>query len=113
MDDLLIARKYISKADNAKKYDIEFSLSLVSFKNLMSAKKCGYTGIKLTTPRGGGLPIRCTDRTIDRIDNTLGYISGNVIAVCHAANQLKAVWENPNNPIKATHTKKMLKKLGV
>jgi hypothetical protein len=113
MNDLDIARRYINKAANAKQNNIQFELSFTSFKNLMKAKKCGYTGIKLTTPRGGGCSSLCTDRTIDRIDSQLGYISGNVIAVCSAANSFKAIWENPNNPLKASHTKKMLKKLGI
>ena len=110
MDDLKLAKYYLSKAQSAKDRDIEFRLPFMSYKNLMQAKRCGYTDIPLTTPRIGK-PMRATDRTIDRIDNTLGYAPGNVIAVCNAANQIKAVLENPNNPLSISEVRKMLRRL--
>jgi len=111
MYDLIIAEKYIKKAESARLAQTEFSLSFVSFKNLMSAKKCGYTNVELTAPRSGGKHVLATERTIDRIDNSIGYVSGNVIAVCHAANKLKAILENPNNPMTIKTTTRMLKKV--
>ena len=107
MDDYTIARKYVRKIDNAKSAKIPFSLSLNAFKNLMKAKKCGYTGIQLTI--GIERKPNFTDITIDRIDNSKGYESGNVIAVCHGANQIKSRWEDPSNPINFKEIKKMIK----
>ena len=63
--DILLAKRYITKADLAKAGGVEFSLSLTSFKNLMKAKKCYYTGVELTDKRSGKA-MRGTDRTIDR-----------------------------------------------
>ncbi len=110
MDDIQLAKRYLSKAERAGRADIKFTLSFMSYKNLSAAKKCGYTGLEMTAPRPGK-PIRSSDRTIDRIDSTLGYVKGNVIAVCHSANKLKSVWENPNNKLTASLVKKMLDRL--
>lgn len=49
--------------------------------------------------------------TVDRLDNCLGYVSGNVMAVHTSANQLKSVIENPNNRLTFNNVRKMLKVL--
>lgn len=83
--DLEIAKAYISKAKNAEDRGLEFSLSFTSFKNIKRAKKCKYSGLILTRKTS----------TIDRVDPTKGYISGNVVA-CHTAiNQAKSIVELP------------------
>lgn len=110
MNDLQIAQKYISKAQRAKSSGIEFDLSFTTFKNMMRAKRCGYTGIELTEKRPNK-KIRTTDRTIDRIDNNLGYISGNVVAVCNSANQIKSIWEDPGNKLTPKLISKMLRRI--
>lgn len=58
------------------------------------------------------------DLTLDRIDNNIGYVYGNVVACTRAANNLKGIWENPTFDITvenardiATKTIAMLKKL--
>lgn len=107
MDDYTIARKYARKASNARQSGIPFTLSLTSFKNLMRAKKCGYTKIPLTNS-GGPVP-EFTDITVDRIDNTKGYEKGNVIAVCHGVNQIKGNLENPKSKVGLKEIKRMLR----
>ena len=88
-----IAKMYLQRIQSAKARGISFELSLMSFMNLLKTKRCKYTGILLTEPernkKGKKATQIGTDRTLERIDNTKGYIKGNVIAVCHAANQLK------------------------
>ena len=86
-----VLTKYKNKVQNAKERGIEFSLSLTSFINLMKAKKCQYSGVTLTEPEFGNPSP--TDRTIDRIDPNKGYVKGNVVVCCHAANQLKSFCE--------------------
>lgn len=90
--DLYVARKLHAKYENAKDRGIEFALSFRSMKNLMSAKKCYYTGIPLTRPEPGKT-LKASDITIDRIDSTKGYVSGNVVACCNIANNMKAMAE--------------------
>ena len=87
ISDLVLAKKYVSKADNARKRNIDFTLTLTGFRNLMNAKTCYYTGIALTDG-SEEIPLG-TKRTIDRIDHKKPYEKGNVVACCHAFNQLK------------------------
>lgn len=95
MNDLRIAQKYINKSKNAASKGQEFALSFTSFKNMCNSKRCYYTGVKLTDEAGG--PVQPTDRTIDRIDARLGYVSGNVVACSHVANTIKGTIESGHN----------------
>lgn len=88
--DLYVADKLRRKADNARERGIEFNMTFQAMKNILSAKKCHYTGLPLTKARHASFPIRGSDLTIDRIDCSKGYVKGNVVACSHAANQLKA-----------------------
>lgn len=95
--DLKVAKKLAAKEKDAKRRGIEFALTFQSMKNLLKAKRCFYTGAMLTDPAGlqddqlaGRL---ASDRTIDRIDGSKGYVPGNVVACCNAANNIKAQLE--------------------
>lgn len=94
--DLYAARHLVWKAENAKKRGIEFNLTMSSMKNLLSARRCFYTGIPLTKSTGKeeNGELRLSDFTIDRIDVSKGYVKGNVVACCHAANQMKNQFES-------------------
>jgi hypothetical protein len=116
MNESKIARAYLRKIQSAKDRGITFKLSLLSFSNLMKAKRCAYTHILLTEPvsvkSGQKAPVRGTDRTLERIDNSKGYEKGNVIAVCHGANELKnLVCEMPGRYLNLDHFIKMAKVL--
>jgi len=104
MCDLVLAKRYLSKAANAKARGIPFDLPMLSYVNLMKAKRCKYTGLLLTSPRIGKA-LRGTDRTVERLDSNRGYVKGNVVAICHAANQFKSTWENPNSTLTAAHVR--------
>ncbi len=92
--DLMVANRFRYKYKNAKDRGIEFSLSFRSMKNLLEAKKCYYTGITLTFPDNSeDRSLKATDLTIDRIDSSKGYVSGNVVACSNAFNQLKSQFE--------------------
>ena len=93
MNEIDIARRFVSKHDNAKRNGWEFELSFTEFKKLMNKKKCEYSGLVLTETDG------TNKRTIDRIDNSKGYIKGNVRVVAECVNLYKATLENPNNPL--------------
>ncbi|QHZ60103.1 hypothetical protein PJKIFABJ_00167 [Pseudomonas phage PE09] len=92
--DLYAAKHLVWKAENAKKRGIEFNLTHTGMKNLLGAKKCYYTGIPLTKSTGKEDELKLSDFTIDRIDGTKGYVKGNVVACCHAANQMKGQLES-------------------
>ena len=107
MDDLKIAKRYINKAKNAALGGEVFDLSFRCFKNIMIAKKCAYTGIKLTEK--DDVKCKSTDRTVDRVDSSKGYVVGNVVACCHLANQLKSMCENDSNVWEFKHLEAMIK----
>lgn len=88
MDDIRLAQKYLNKVQNARSREIAFKLSFTSYKNLMRAKKCYYTGLSLSDVDGAA-----NQRTIDRIDSSRGYEKGNVVACCKAFNQMKGAME--------------------
>lgn len=105
--DYKIARKYVKKIDKCSELGITFSLSFYEFKRIMTANKCRYTGITLTWQTSQNqIP---TDVTIDRIDNSIGYIAGNVVACCKGYNSFKGALENPNNIIDFKILEKALK----
>lgn len=89
MNDASIAKAYLNKIDNAKSRGVSFNLPLLSYINVMKAKKCYFTGLTLTD----------NNRSIDRLDNKLGYVKGNVVACINFFNKLKGITENPNNDI--------------
>lgn len=97
MDDLKIAQKYVNKINNCKQSKTTFSLTFYEFKRLITSKRCKYTGVFLTSNHGGN--PQPTDVTIDRVNNDIGYVTGNVVACCHGYNQFKGIIENPNNII--------------
>ena len=110
MEDIKIAKKYIQKANNAKQQGHEFNLNFTSYKNLMRAKKCYFTGELLTTPVGGE-NARLTDRTIDRVDSSKPYEKGNVVACSLAANRIKGTIESNEHGWGFEIVRKILKKV--
>jgi len=100
-DDIALARAYLNKADQAKGKGIEFTISLTSFKNMLKSRKCFFTG----------LPLTAETFSIDRIDNSKGYIAGNVAAVHLNFNQMKAMIENPTSKLSIDNVTKAMVKL--
>ena len=92
-----VAEYYIGKSRSAAERQIPWKLSLISFRNMMRTTVCPYTGVLMTKPN---LQVpKPTDITIDRIDNTKGYIPGNVMAISRQANNFKSIFENPKYPL--------------
>lgn len=90
-----ICKKYITLLQSAKGRGIEFNLTYSEVKQLVLTKRCSYSGILLVNPPQGksnnlSFFESHAHRTIDRIDRNKGYVSGNVVACCHAINCLKA-----------------------
>lgn len=98
VDDIDVARKYVQLKQNSETRGLPFDLKLADVRRLLSRKCCYYTGVKLCDePVATGGPVPPNKRTVDRVDNTKGYIRGNVVACAHNANQLKSVViENPS-----------------
>lgn len=93
--ELLVAKAYTNKARHAQSDGIEFALTMNQFRLLYRAKRCQLTGVPLTYTRDGD-KLPPSAMTVDRIDNRKCYVSGNVMAVCHAANNIKSTLESPD-----------------
>ena len=116
--DAWVAKFYINKVKKCAEKGCSFELSLLAVHNLLRAKRCYFTGIELTRPpldelgyAPKGYERKNTDVTLDRIDNSKGYIQGNVKACSLYANSLKAVFECPSNVYKFEHFTRMAKVL--
>lgn len=113
-----VAKFYLNKHKNAFSRGIEFSINLISLRNVLKAKRCYWTGIELTHPpltNSGEYPPgykkRPSDVTIERIDSRKGYVKGNVVACSQYANSLKSVFENDQNDYQPKHFYKMADKM--
>lgn len=80
--DVMVSTLYLKKVLQCKERGIEFSLTLPEFSNLYKRKRCHYSGAEMTLD--GAMRV-----TIDRIDPSVGYVSGNVVSCSAAANSLK------------------------
>lgn len=80
-----ISSKKSSLKTSARKRNLEFNLSDDDIRILLERKTCYYTGSRFSSEN------RKYSKTIDRIDNSKGYVTGNVVACTHGANSLKNV----------------------
>lgn len=78
------ARKFLALQKSAEKRDLDFDLTLTGVKNLLKAKRCRYTGAELTFELG-----EPNQFSVDRVDNSKGYVTGNVVACSREFNEKK------------------------
>ena len=99
--DVKIAQFYIKKVQQCKDRGIVFDLSFMQVKNMLKAKRCQYTG----------LPLTPGTFSIDRIDSSKGYVTGNVLACHKTFNAFKGTIENKTNSLTFDDVLKGLNKL--
>lgn len=109
MTDYEVATRYIKKMDLVNKSGGVFELTFNQFKRLITAKNCRYTGLKLKHYRNNTVKLDPLHVTLDRIDNSLGYVHGNVVPCAHFYNEFKSILENPNNVMTVDILKKAIK----
>jgi hypothetical protein len=80
-----LARRFLELQASAISRNKEFNLSLKEVRKIMDTTKCFYTGVELTRKMNVSNML-----TFDRVDNDLGYVSGNVVACCLHINQAKS-----------------------
>lgn len=82
---------FMAAKARAAKRGMKFTITL---DDLTFPERCPILGIPMSFGLGGGmsmgLAVRDTRYSIDRIDNSKGYIPGNVIVVSYRANRLKS-----------------------
>lgn len=78
--DLKVATKYTNIIRSAVKRELDFNLDLSDVEDLISQRRCFYTGVEFDNTNV---------LTFDRIDHDFGYVKGNVVACTTQANALK------------------------
>jgi hypothetical protein len=76
---------------NARRRGHECTLTLERVEELIAPMVCSVTGLPLST-EWDGPDKNPWAPSLDRIDNELGYIEGNVRLVCWAYNLAKGSW---------------------
>jgi hypothetical protein len=80
-----VHRLFDNARRRAKKKGLEFSIDATDIK---IPEKCPITGIKIEFGDDGGLNL--SSPSLDRIDNSKGYIKGNVSVISNKANKYKS-----------------------
>ncbi|MCA9749601.1 MAG: hypothetical protein KC414_10900 [Romboutsia sp.] len=84
LTDIEVAKKLLKIHQSAQARNLDFDLSFSEVKRLLSVKKCFYSGEELESDEKSE-----NQRTFDRVDNTKGYVNGNVVACTKKINHLK------------------------
>lgn len=78
---------YRTAKTRAKNKNIEFN---IEYEDIVLPEFCPVLGIKLKVNAGFGAGGKDDSYSLDRIDNTKGYIKGNVQVISHKANSMKS-----------------------
>lgn len=84
VNDIEVAKKLIALERSATDRKIEFKVSFKKLKQLLERDTCFYTGVKFEEESG-----KPNSRSIDRMDNEVGYIDSNIVACTRAINGKK------------------------
>lgn len=86
---VVLAEKYLQLYRSSVKRGKEFNLDIKDVHLLMKEEACYYTKTRF---EGSG----DYKMTVDRVDNSKGYVKGNVVACTHVANKMKnEIFERP------------------
>lgn len=96
-----VSLKLSAIRNSASRRGLEFNLERSDIEVLLKRKTCYYTGARFSSTLG-------YTRTFERLDNTKGYVKGNVVPVIHKANQMKSFLFETNS---STLTPKQLLRL--
>ena len=77
--DAYLATRYLMKRSDAIRRHIKFTLSLKEYKKLLESNKCFFTGEILTYE----------NRSLDRVDNSIGYTKDNTVVCEEGLNKRK------------------------
>lgn len=101
-----VRQKYENKQANAISRNIEFTLTIEEYcELLMNQQYCYYTGVRLVQNRstfdhkgkGKSIKPKPNSISIDRVFADQGYNSNNVVACSYKANYAKNIMEQYNN----------------
>lgn len=84
--DVQVAKKVIQLYNSATARSKEFNLTVFDVRLLLSSEVCAYTGVTFVNEQNHPL-----QKTIDRLDPSKGYVTGNVFAVTKRINEIKNI----------------------
>lgn len=90
-----VLTKRLNILKSANKRGLEFNLTDANIKTLLNKKTCYYTGVAFDEDND---PMNV--RTFERVDDTKGYVKGNVVAVTLRANRIKNILLEHDNELK-------------
>jgi len=87
---------YSAARKGASTRNIEFCITEETIVNLWKKQKgkCALSGIEMTLTHGTSTATNPTKISVDRVDNLLGYVEGNIQLIIWQANTAKSVWSN-------------------
>lgn len=103
MNSVELAQNYVAKATNAKKRNKEFTLSLISYANIKNQKFCAYSGIEFNDSTN--------IMSLERINNDVGYVDGNVIPVLYTLNNIRGDLDLQNIKLRILYIEEKLNKI--
>lgn len=110
--DTMVAGRYGMKTHDAQTRGKPFELTLAQFRMLYKRQYCAYTGVALSYRRNADGSLPPNYATLERVDNTKGYIPGNVVIVSNEANKAKSVFESKCGDMDLITAVRMFTKIG-
>lgn len=92
LESVLSKRLYILKSANSR--GLDFNLTDANIRKLLNTKVCYYTGVTFNENND---PLNI--RTFERVDDTKGYVQGNVVVVTLRANRIKNLLVEQDNEL--------------
>ena len=89
-----VLSKRLQILKSAKSRGLEFNLTDANVRKLLNTKVCYYTGVTFNENND---PLNI--RTFERVDDTKGYVQGNVVAVTLRANRIKNLLVEQDNEL--------------
>jgi hypothetical protein len=93
LPDSSLRHLYSKYKGSAKKRRKEFDVPFEEFREIVS-KDCYYCGVKPLQTEGAG-KSKMLYNGVDRVDNTKGYVSGNMVPCCKHCNVMKGTMSLP------------------
>ena len=82
------------KRANANNWDHDLTIEALAILWFKQKGRCALTGVMLEYESGSQHSKNPNRASIDRIDNDLGYVQGNVRLLSHYANNAKSTWSD-------------------
>jgi len=90
-----VLSKRLNLLRSANKRGLEFNLTDANIKSLLNKKTCHYTGVMFDDDND---PMNA--KTFERVDDSKGYVHGNVVVITLRANRIKNILLESDNELK-------------